>query len=137
MLPLVIAAVAIWIMPPPWPDIALRLAMIWAAAILIFVAGVRRGYGFGASSASTPVAIATTLTYFVPGSLALVMVTFGRFGLALTLLIVGFVLVAVLDRRAAVRGDAPAQFSRLRVPQMAIGIIALAVLLGGLQRPTG
>jgi hypothetical protein len=137
MLPLVVAAVAIWVLQPPWPEIALRLALIWAAAILIFVAGVRRGYGFGSTGASTPVAITTMLTYFVPGSLALVMMTFGRFGMALAVLIIGFALVAFLDRRAAMVGDAPTHFARLRVPQMAIAVIALVLLLVELQRLRG
>lgn len=129
MLPLVVAAAAVWIMPPPWPELAVRLATIWAAAILVFVAGVRRGYGFGAPGASTAVAIGTMLVYFVPGSLALVLQMAGRSAMALGLLILGFALVAIGDRRAAVAGQAPAHFARLRIPQMAIGIAAMIVTL--------
>lgn len=132
MLPLVAAAAAAWVMPPPWPDLALRLAPIWAAAILTFVAGVRRGYGFGAPGASTAVAIVTMLVYFVPGSLALVLLSAGRSATALALLLLGFALVAIVDRHAATTGNAPAHFARLRVPQMTIGALALAALLGAI-----
>jgi hypothetical protein len=128
MLPLVGAATGAWALPMPWPDIALKLALIWGAQILIFVAGVRRGYGFGAAGASTTVEIITMLMYFVPGSLALVLTMYGYLTVALLLLIAGFALVAILDRRAALIGDAPAHFSRLRVPQMMIAVIALGCL---------
>lgn len=128
MLPLIGAAIGVWTLPPPWPGIALRLALIWGAAILIFVAGVRRGYGFGAAGASTTVEIVTMLVYFVPGSLALVLAMYGHFTVALPLLMAGFAAVAILDRGAALTGDAPAHFARMRVPQMTFAVVALATL---------
>lgn len=128
MLPLVAAAIGVWILPAPWPDIALRLALIWGAAILVFVAGVRRGYGFGAAGASSRAEIVTMLVYFVPASLSLVLTMYGYFDIALALLTAGFALVAVLDRRAARLGDAPAHFARLRLLQMSIAVVAFAIL---------
>lgn len=127
MLPLVIAAIGAWLLPAPWPDLAVRLAIIWGAMILIFVAGVRRGFGFGQPRASTAVQIATMLAYFVPAGLALVT---PEPGTALTLLLLGYALVATLDTRAARHGDAPAHFARLRWPQMGLAIVALLVLIG-------
>jgi hypothetical protein len=126
MLPLVAAAVGAWALPPPWPAIATHLAIVWGALILVFVAGVRRGYGFGNPRASTPVEIATMLVYFVFGGLALVM---PDVRMSLALLLAGFALVPLLDRRAAHRGDAPAYFARLRPPQMALAVVSLAALL--------
>lgn len=128
MLPLMIAAAGAWLLPAPWPDIALRLALIWGGAILIFVAGVRRGYGFGAAGASTVIEIVTMLAYFIPGSLALGLAMFGRADVALPLLMVGFALVALLDRHAGRTGDAPRHFARLRLPQMSIAVVALGML---------
>src|SRR4051812_18589037 len=73
MLPFVAAAIGSWILPPPWPAIAIRLTIIWGSLILAFVAGVRRGFGFGAPSASTRAEIGAMLAYFVPAGLALVL----------------------------------------------------------------
>ena len=126
MLPLAVAALGAWLLPPPWPVLAVRLAIIWGALILVFVAGVRRGFGFGNPRASTSVEIATMLAYFVPAGLALV-VPAGP--IALALLLVGYGLVPTLDTRAARTGNAPAHFARLRWPQMAIAIVSVAVLL--------
>lgn len=126
MLPLAVAALGAWLLPPPWPVLAVRLAIIWGALILVFVAGVRRGFGFGNPRASTGVEIATMLAYFVPAGLALV-VPAGP--IALALLLVGYGLVPTLDTRAARTGNAPAHFARLRWPQMAIAIVSVAALL--------
>ena len=125
MLPLIAAAIGAWALPPPWPAIAIRLAIIWAAMILIFVAGVRRGFGFGLRSASTRIEIATMLAYFVPAGLALVS---PRPFWSLALLLLGFALVVILDPPAASRGDAPAHFARLRPPQMSLALASLAAL---------
>jgi hypothetical protein len=126
MLPLAAAALGAWLLPTPWPAIATHLAIVWGALILVFVAGVRRGYGFGNPAASTAVEIATMLVYFTLGGLALMVPGVTP---PLVLLLVGFALVPLLDRRAARHGDAPAYFARLRPPQMGIAVVSLAVLL--------
>ena len=125
MLPLIAAALGAWTLHSPWPAIATRLAIIWGAMILIFVAGVRRGFGFGLRSASTGVEIATMLAYFVPAGLALVS---PRPTWSLALLLAGFAFVIILDPIAAGRGDAPAHFARLRRPQMSLALASLAAL---------
>ena len=132
MLPFVLGAVGVLALPSPWPLITLRLLIIWGASILIFVAGVRRGYGFGNPRASTGAEIAAMLLYFVPGGIALVLGQEGQIAKALELLIFGFALVILVDRRAAARGNAPRHFGRLRGPQMAIAIASLVVVLIGL-----
>ncbi|QDZ06819.1 DUF3429 family protein [Sphingomonas panacisoli] len=132
MLPLVAAAIAAWWLPPPWPDLATDLAIIWAASLLVFVGGVRRGFGFGMPGASTRVATIAMLLYFVPGTVALVLDAFGQIAAGLGFTITGFVLVGLLDPRAARYGQAPAHFARLRPPQMALGACCLAALLARL-----
>jgi hypothetical protein len=129
MLPFIAAAVGMWGLAGAWPAIALRLGVIWAAIILVFVAGVRRGFGFGAGRASTRVEIVTMLLYFVPAGAALVVSLFGWYPVALILLLLGFAMVTVLDTRAARHGDAPRHFARLRPPQMSLAMASLAAML--------
>jgi hypothetical protein len=132
MAPFAAAALGAWTLAAPWPVLATRLAIVWGAIILVFVAGVRRGYGFGAPEASTAHEIATMLVYFGFGGLSLVLADVGRPAVALALLVVGFVLAPVFDRRAAFAGDAPPYFASLRGPQMAIAAAALVALLAHL-----
>lgn len=128
MIPFVAAVAGAWLLDAPWPGMAIVLAIIWGALILSFVAGVRRGYGFGSRVASTRAEIVSMIAYFVPAGLSLVIVSLGHPAPALWVLVVGFALVILLDRRAARNGDAPAYFSRLRPPQMSIAIISLIAL---------
>ncbi len=111
----------------------MRLLIIWGSSILIFVAGIRRGYGFGDPHASTGTEITTMLLYFIPGGIALVLGQEGQVDKALALLIFGFALVILLDRQAAVRGDVPRHFRRLRGPQMAIAVASLVAALARLH----
>jgi hypothetical protein len=101
--------------------------------ILVFVAGVRRGFGFGDPQASTVREIAAMLIYFMLGGVSLVVAGFSLLRLALLAQVLGYVVVPVLDRRAAFTGDAPRYFARLRVPQMTIAVAALVALLGRLS----
>ena len=126
MIPLVLAAAGAWLLPGGWPPVAVRLAVIWAALILAFVGGVRRGFGFAAPTAGTAAEIAAAVAYFAFGGLALVAMPYPV--VALWLVAVGFVAVALFDGRAARRGRAPAHFARLRPPQMLVGAAALVVL---------
>ncbi len=128
MIPFLAAAGGAWLLPAPWPTLALRLAILWGGLILAFLAGVRRGFGFGSDRASTPVAIGTMLLYFIPAGLALLLGSFGAVRAALLLLATGFALVALCDSRAARHGDAPAHFARLRGPQLSLAILSLLAL---------
>ncbi len=126
MLPLIAGGAAAWLLPWPWPLWAVQATILWGALILVFIAGVRRGFGMGNPGASTAAEIATMLVYFL---LALVAIAVPRLPLSLALLALGFALVALLDRRAAMTGNAPAHFARLRPPQMLMGIVGLAAAL--------
>jgi hypothetical protein len=123
MLPLVTAGLGAWMLPAPWGGMAVRLAIIWGALILSFIGGVRRGFGFARAEASTAVELAAAVAYVTIAGLALLM-PYAATGLAM--LAAGYALAALLDRRAALRGDAPAHFARLRVPQLLLGCVGLA-----------
>jgi hypothetical protein len=129
MLPFLAAAAGAWTLPPPWPGIAIALAILWGGLILAFVAGVRRGFGFGVPSVPKGAAIGTMLGYFVPAGLALVLGRFGWPQAALALLLASYALAGWNDRRAALLGHAPRHFARLRPPQMACAVLGLAALL--------
>ena len=125
MLPLVAAALGAWTMSERWGQLAVHLSIIWAALILSFIGGVRRGFGFGQDRASTPVEVLTAAAYLILAGLALVVPYWIT---SLSLLIVGYALAALLDWRGARRGDAPAHFARLRPPQLLLGVAALVAL---------
>ena len=129
MLPFLAAALGACLLPPPWPHLARDMAILWGALILAFLAGVRRGFGFGAPQASTNVAIATMLLYFIGAGAARLLVWLSKPGAALALLLASYLLVPALDRRAALTGNAPAHFAKLRPPQMILASLSLAALL--------
>lgn len=129
MLPFLVALLGIWLAPPPWPMVALTLVLVWGALILSFVGGVRRGFGFGQAKAMTGIEIATMIPYVVLAGLGLLLPPF----YGLLVLAAGFALAAVLDTLAALRGNAPGFFAKLRPMQFPIAVIcliAIAVLIG-------
>jgi hypothetical protein len=128
MAPFVAAGVGAWTMAPPWPALAARLAILWGGIVLVFIAGVRRGYGFGNAAASTTREIATMLVYFTLGALALAFLAIGWLTPALALLILGYILTGIFDRRAARTHDAPPYFALLRPLQCAMAVASLAAL---------
>lgn len=123
MLPLVAAGIGAWLLPGLWPFLTIQLAIAWAALILAFIGGVRRGFGFGNPRASTPSEMVASIAYFVFAGLGLVLPTPST---GLSILIVGYAVAALLDRRAALGGDAPLHFARLRPPQLLLGAVGLA-----------
>ena len=110
-------------MPGGWPVIVVQLAIVWAALILSFIGGVRRGFGFATPGASTPIEIAAAVAYVTIAGLSLIV---SRAAIAVALLAAGYALAALLDRRAALTGNAPAHFARLRPPQLLLGCAGLA-----------
>lgn len=122
MLPLLAAGIGAWILTPVWAALAIRLAIIWGALILSFIGGVRRGFGFATPRASTVIEIVAAVGYFTIAGLALVVPYVAT---ALALLAAGYALAALLDRRAALAGNAPAHFARLRPPQLLLGCAGL------------
>lgn len=126
MAPFVLAAVAVWLASGELRDLVLDLTRLWGGAILIFLSGVRRGLSFRTVGGPTGPQIAMTFWLFGLGLLALLL---PLAGLALGLLLAGFLSLAVLDPWAARRGEAPLFFQRLRPVQMAIPVVCLGLIL--------
>ena len=129
MLPFVLGAVAAWRLTGIWRGEAILMTVVWAAAILAFLAGVRRGLSFRTEGGPTLAQIATMFCLFVLALGALLAIIHAYALVAVALLLTGFVAIALLDPIAARRGQAPLFFARLRPPQMAVAVIGLFALL--------
>lgn len=130
MLPLVAGAVSAWWWRDTWDELILLASILYGAAILLFLAGVRRGVSFRTPGGPTAMQIATMFGLFLLGlSALLVVVVLGNRVIALDLLIAGFVAVAILDPIAARRGETPLFFARLRMLQVPLAVLSLAALL--------
>ena len=126
MVPFVLGALAAWLVAGAARDLAVDLVIVWGGAILIFLAGVRRGLSFRTEGGPTAAQIATMFWLFGAGLAALV----APWPLvSVALLLAGYGSLPLLDREAASRGEAPPFFAHLRPWQMALPIISLAVLL--------
>jgi hypothetical protein len=124
MLPFVAGAAAAWL----WPEAAERAARwtaLWGGAILIFLSGVRRGLSFRTPGGPRWPQLAMFAWLFWAGLAALLLPP----GWALWVLLAGFASLMALDRRAALRGEAPLYFARLRPWQMAVPVLCLGALL--------
>lgn len=125
MIPLAASAAAVWLLPAPWPAIALRLGLVWAGAILAFLAGVRRGLSFWTEGGPTSAQLLGMLWLFALAFLALASPWPAA---SCALLLAGYASVAILDPAAARHGEAPGFFASLRPPQMLIALVSLAAL---------
>lgn len=124
ILPFLVALLGIWLGAPWLDELALRLSVLWGACIVIFAAGVRRGFSFAQPEGPRPHVLAEMTGLFAAAFLGLVLVP----PLGALVLAGAFAALAVLDPLAARRGDAPRWFARLRPVQMAIPTVCLAVL---------
>ena len=130
MLPFVAGAAAAWWQRGMWDELILLATILYGAAILLFLSGVRRGVSFWTEGGPTVVQIATMFGLFCLGLGALLtVVILGNRVIALDLLIAGFVAIAILDPIAARRGEAPLFFARLRPLQIPIAVLSLVALL--------
>lgn len=103
---------------------ALTFGCIWAAAILIFLAGVVRGLSFFTDGGPRLTQVAVMMARFLCGLVALVLPPI----LATPLLAAGYLTSLLYDPAAARSGAAPRYFARLRPPQMAIALVGLVLL---------
>jgi hypothetical protein len=137
MAPFVAGAAGAWLTRDIVRAALLDLTILWAAAILLFLAGVRRGLSFRTPGGPRGSQIATMLGLFCLGLLALLAERGGLVILALGLELVGFAALTLLDPVAAERQEAPLFFARLRPLQMPIAVASLAALLAlALLAPT-
>ncbi|MBO0903044.1 DUF3429 domain-containing protein [Jiella sonneratiae] len=128
MLPIAAGAVYLWIGSEAQAFLTVNLTLLWAAAILTFLAGVRRGVSFRQPGGPTPGQLATMLWIFFLGFAAVVETVWAYTLTAAALELTGYVSLAILDPLAAKNGEAPLFFASLRPLQMAIPIVALPVL---------
>jgi hypothetical protein len=130
MLPFVAGAAAAWWQRGALDFLITLVTILYGAAILLFLSGVRRGVSFRTEGGPTVAQIATMLGLFGLGFGALLTgVIQGKQEIALDLLIAGFVAIAILDPIAARRGEAPLFFARLRPLQIPIAVLSLVALL--------
>lgn len=125
MLLLPILAVMSWGAHGWWSALFVGAGQLWAAVLLIFIAGVRRGLSFTTEGGSRPIQLATMMWLFLMGLAGLALPWIAGF----CALVIGYGSVAILDPKAAKRGEVPRHFARLRPPQMAVAILGLAGLL--------
>ena len=137
MLPFVVGAAASWMSRGVWHGEVVLLTMIWADAILAFLAGVRRGLSFRTEGGPAPAQIATMFGLFVLALLSFLALVHGFTRSAIACTLLGFAAMMVLDPIAARRGQAPLFFARLRPPQIAIAVASLAILLANVCLPPG
>lgn len=117
-------ALVAWLAPPFTALLATQAAQAWGGVLLVFLAGVRRGLSFFTDGGPRPIQIVTMFWLFLLGLAALVAPAF----VAFPLLLIGFGSIALLDPRAAQRGEAPEFFAKLRPPQMLVTLIGLAAI---------
>jgi hypothetical protein len=119
-----LAAAGAWLLPPRLAVMAIFIGWLWAAAILLFLAGVARGMSFATGTAPDMRQVVRSIALFVLGFGALA----SPLAVAFPLLALGHALVALVDPGEARADRAPAHFARLRPPQQAIAVAALASL---------
>ena len=119
--PLLVCAALAWLAPAAAQPLARTLAVIWAASLLAFFAGVRRGLTFSEAGGGRASELATMLAIFGVGVLSLVL-------LSPVLASAGLAAVGVLDALAARRREAPGYFAAFRPPQMLAALVALLLV---------
>jgi hypothetical protein len=123
MLPLVACAALASV--PVWSAWALEAGRLWAAAIVLFLSGVRRGLSFRTEGGPRWTQLAMMLWLFCGGMAVLLLPIEPGLGLLLAL----YLSLAVLDPLAARAGEVPLYFRRLRPTQMGLAVVCLAVML--------
>jgi hypothetical protein len=99
--------------------------VIWAGAVLAFLAGVRRGLSFHTAGGPTRTQLLTMLWLF---GLAVFGLLSSWLVISILLLLIGYGSIAVLDLIAASQDEVPSFFARLRPPQMLLPVISLLLL---------
>ena len=130
MVPILLGAVGSALLPHPYDLVALDFAATWAAAVLTFLAGVRRGLSFRTAGGPTTTQIGTMFVLFCLGIVALFALMLLAFRTSLGLLLLGYLILAIGDPIAAKRGEAPLFFARLRPVQMLVPLLSILLMIG-------
>ncbi|MDP4023611.1 DUF3429 domain-containing protein [Methylobacterium sp. NEAU 140] len=130
MVPIAVgAAAAWWLQGQPLDYLVALFTLLYAASILLFLAGVHRGVSFRTEGGPSLSQIVTMLVLYGLGLAALLCAVMGKAVVAVALLILGYAAVMVIDPIAARAGEVPLAHARLRPIQMPIALVSLAVLL--------
>jgi hypothetical protein len=130
MVPIAAGAVAVWWLRGQPLDYLLNLlTLFYSGSILCFLAGVHRGVSFRTEGGPRLSQMVTMLLLYGLGAGSLFAAILGSPVVGLSMLILGYALVAVLDPLEARTGAVPLAHARLRPLQMPIAIVSLAVLL--------
>ena len=123
MVPFPLLTLAAWLARGAWSGLAMTWLVCWGAAILAFLAGVRRGLSFRTPGGERPAQIVTVVWLYLLAAGALLLPwILGQLGL----LAAGYLSLAVMDPAAARRQEAPLFFARLRPLQMTVPLACLA-----------
>ncbi|MBO0661089.1 DUF3429 domain-containing protein [Jiella sp. MQZ9-1] len=128
VVPIAAGSAFLWIGDPAQSYITVSMTLLWSAAILAFLAGVRHAVSFRHPGGTTIAQGGTMLWLYGLGFATIVETVWAYTLTATTLAILGFLSLAILDPIAAKRGEAPLFFASLRSVQMAIPIVALVAL---------
>ena len=121
LVPILACAVVDWLAPAAPRLLVRTVAVIWAASLLAFFAGVRRGLTFSEAGGGRASELATMLALFALGVASLLLVS-------PAMAAAGLAAVGVLDAVAARRREAPGYFVAFRPPQMLAGVAALVLV---------
>ncbi|WP_423821467.1 DUF3429 domain-containing protein [Salinisphaera sp. SPP-AMP-43] len=120
--PLVIAAIGVWFVQAGGFMLLVEAAILWSAILFFFLAGVRRGLSFFTEGGPHPAQIITMFWLF---GLGLVVLLSPYSGVSVAVAAIGFASIALLDPRAAFRGEVPDFFRALRPPQMGLATVSM------------
>lgn len=129
MLPILAAAIVAWTTSGVMRGEAILLSVLYAASILAFLGGVRRGLSFRTAGGPALAQLATMAGLWLAALVSLVLIVHALAAPALAVLAIGYAALLILDPIAARDGQAPLFFARLRPTQMAIAVASLAALL--------
>lgn len=141
MVPFATGALAAWLSGGYGHLFALA-TVLWAATILGFFSGVRRGVSFRTPGGARPSQIAVMLLHFFMAFLALSLLVFPvslgfrpLTGISAALLAAGFASLIVLDPSGARKGTMPLHFARLRPYQIPVAVLSLVAIAALSLRP--
>lgn len=120
VVPLLGAALDVWLFGMA-QDVMVALSIVWSGALLAFFGGVRRGLAFSEVGGGGVFELTTLLGLFALGVATLLFTSLLIAGF-------GFILLAILDVRAARRLEAPGYFKLFRPIQMTVAALALLAL---------
>lgn len=138
LIPLVVPAIAIWLVPPPWDGFVLDLQLFYGAAIVSFLGAVHWGLalaGVGTRGDEQEACSWTRLGWSVAPALvawlSLVMVPL----VGLVTQILAFAVTYFADAHATRIALAPPWYPRLRRPLTVVAIVALGASLARVLLP--